>query len=282
MKTLLAAMMALGFTVGNAQSLPQIGIATNLENDSLTYAAGYTCLVESIAKIMSPRSVTDEQFADNKKRMSHLRVPIYAVNIFMPGDLKLVGPTVDESAIIAYAEQVFQRCEKAGITLIVWGSGGARRVPDGFAQEKAREQFAAVARKVAVVAARYKIVLALENLNSTETNFITTAREALEMVTAVNHPNFRLCVDIYHMLMENEKPDVIELTEPYLIHVDIAENKTRTPPGVNGDDFGPYLLALKKVNYTGKIILECRWENLKQQAKPAHDNLLAQLKSAYR
>ena len=62
---------------------------------------------------------------------------------------------------------------------------------------------------MAAVAAKYDVILALENLNSTECNFINTLSEALAVVKAVDHPNFRLCVDIYHMLKENESPAAI-------------------------------------------------------------------------
>jgi sugar phosphate isomerase/epimerase len=124
-------------------------------------------------------------------------------------------------------------------------------------------------------------MLALENLNSTETNFITTAAEALAMVKRVDHPNFRLCIDIYHMLKENESPDVIEAASKYVVHCDIAEKLNRTPPGVAKEDFRPYLKALKKIKYTGKIVIEGRWENLATQALPAYQYLQQQIDEVY-
>ncbi|MBL7858621.1 MAG: sugar phosphate isomerase/epimerase [Cyclobacteriaceae bacterium] len=260
---------------------PQIGIVQNLERDSLLATAGFDCLVESVASMISPKNVSAEQFEQNLNRLKNLRLPVYAFNIFMPGELKLVGPAMDEAAILGYAEIVFQRCQQAGVHMIIWGSGGARRIPDGFTKKKATTQFISLARKVSSLAKKYNITLALENLNRTETNFINTLQEAHDVVKKVNHPNFRLCADIYHMLMENEPPARIESSKKYLVHVDIAEKNGRTPPGVDGEDFKPYLKALKKINYTGKIILECRWENLSTQAAPAFLYLEQQLKAVY-
>jgi sugar phosphate isomerase/epimerase len=165
--------------------------------------------------------------------------------------------------------------------MVIWGSGGARRVPDGYDKVKAREQFVAVARKVAVVAKEYRIRLALENLNSTETNFINTVDDALKIVKDVNHPNFRLCVDIYHMLMENEPPAIIERTGDYLIHCDIAEREGRAAPGVHGQDFTPYLRALKKARYHQLIVLECRWNKVETEISQGRTELLRQLEIAY-
>ncbi|MEQ1586907.1 MAG: sugar phosphate isomerase/epimerase family protein [Cyclobacteriaceae bacterium] len=261
---------------------PEIGIVENLSNDSLLYANGYLHLVESVGKIFSPRTVTDQQFDDILKRIKLLKVSLYAMNIFIPGELKVVGPKVDEATIIAYAEGVFKRCQLANVSLVVWGSGGSRRLPEGFDPVEARNQFITIARKVAGVAQRYQITLALENLNRTETNFITSLEEALDVVKQVDHPNFKLCADIYHMLKENEPFAVIKKTKGYLVHCDLAERENRTPPGVQGDDFREYLSVLKKIKYHGKIMLECRWNNLATQAGPARLYLQKQIDEVWK
>ena len=260
---------------------PEIGIVQDFERDSLMYAYGYRCIVESIVKCISPKQLSEEAFVQQLSNFKQLKVPIYAFNIFMPGDMKLVGPDVNRQAILDYSRIVFARCQRAGINMIIWGSGGARRVPDGFDHEKATAQFIEVARDVASLAKEFNIILALENLNSTETNFINTVEDALKTVKAVDKPNFRLCADIYHMLMENESAEILRSTKGYLIHCDIAEKNGRTPPGVNGDDFRPYLKALRDVGYSGKIILECRWKDIFVQGLTARTNLQRQIDEVY-
>jgi sugar phosphate isomerase/epimerase len=279
MKSFLLLLFIVGGTTLVAQKKPEIGIAQSLEYDSLLSASGYHYLVESVGKLFSPVTVTDERFEKNLTRFRQLKLQIYALNIFMPGDLKLVGPIVDEAAILAYCEKVFQRCKAANVHLIVWGSGGARRIPDGFNRSKAREQFVSIARKVAVLASKYNVTLALENLNSTETNFINLVEEATRIVMDVSHPNFKLCVDIYHMLLENEGPSIIEFAGPLVIHCDIGEKVNRVAP--ISEDFTPYLKALKKIRYTGKIIIEGRWESLEKQAASSLNYLNNQIDLVY-
>lgn len=275
--------LAFTFPTAIAQKQPKIGVVQNLEYDSTLTDAGYSYLVESISKWISPRNVSEEKFEENLKTFKKLKTNLYAFNIFIPGELKLVGPDVHETEILSYSETVFSRCQKAGVKMIVWGSGGARRVPEGFDHAKATEQFVSIARKVADLARKYSITLALENLNSTETNFITTAHEAYLIVKKVDHPNFRLCVDIYHMLKEGESPTVILETKKYIIHCDIAEKENRTPPGVVGEDFRPYLKSLKEIGYTGLIVIEGRWDNdnLNAQARSAHQYLQKQISEVY-
>jgi len=260
---------------------PAIGIVQNIENDSLLQRYGYRYLVESVGKLISPRTVTDEQFQSNVLKIKNLRVPMYAFNIFIPGELKIVGPDVNEAALLTYVDKVFQRCQAAGVNRIIWGSGGSRRVPEGFDRTKAKEQFVSMAKKIADKASRYNITLALENLNSTETNFITTVEEALDIVKKVDHKNLRLCVDIYHMLKEGEAPASILKTKGYVIYCEVAEKEGRTPPGVQGDDFRPYFSALKQVGYNDKIMIECRWENVAAQGEIAFQKLQTQIQDVY-
>jgi sugar phosphate isomerase/epimerase len=261
---------------------PQIGIAQSLEHDSLLYASQYRFNVESASKLVSPKNVSDEQFKVNLALIKKLKVKIYAFNLFIPGDLKLVGPEINEPAVLAYAETVLKRTQQAGVKMIVWGSGGARRVPEGFDPARAIGQFADIARKISMLAKKYDVMLALENLNSTETNFITTAEQAYNMVKQVDHPNFRLCVDVYHMLKENESPSIIERAAGLVVHCDIAEKENRTPPGVKGEDFREYLRALKKINYKGVIVVEGRWDDLISQAAPAYQYLKQQIDEVYK
>lgn len=260
---------------------PAIGIVAPMRMDSLIARSGYSFLVESVQNLVSPKSVDDNRFENNLKQMAKLKTPIYALNIFIPGEIKVVGPSVKEAVVLAYVEKVFERSQKAGIKLIVWGSGTSRKVPTGFSPTMAKLQFIELARKVATLAARYGVVLALENLNQSETNFITSVHEAFEIVTLVNHPNFRLCADLYHMQVENEPVGVLLSVKDVLVHCDLAEKENRNPPGAF-NNFTEYFKLLKQINYSGAIVLECRWTNFPDQITPAYQSLQNQLNSVWR
>ncbi len=281
MKTLyLLVFVLFGLTLP-AQSVPEIGVVQELENDSLLHAAGFQLLVEGTPKLLSPRTVTEEQFQHSLATLRNLRVPLYACNLFLPGDLKVVGPEVNEAAVLGYVDTVLRRAHAAGLTLITWGSSASRRVPEGFDRGRAREQFIDMARRVAEVAARYDILLALENLNRTEANFINSVPEALDIVKAVDHPHFRLCVDIYHMLVDGDPATDITGVGDYAVYCELAEGEGRTPPGVQGVDFRPYLAALRAEGYTGKVVIECRWADLVGQGAAAYGELRRQIEAVY-
>src|SRR5262245_44425424 len=138
-----------------AQKKPEVGIAQSLEQDTLLYARGYRNIVDNVQRLFSPITVSDEQFEKNLSLIKNSKLKLYAVNVFMPGEVKLVGPDVDEMKVMLYCERVFIRCQLAGVKMIVWGSGGARKIPDGFDREKAKQQFIVIAKKVAALAKAY-------------------------------------------------------------------------------------------------------------------------------
>jgi sugar phosphate isomerase/epimerase len=266
----------------NAQTrLPVLGMTTSYKNDSLLHAEGFVYIEETVTKLLSP-DIPEDTFRLRLQQIRKMRCKLENCNGFFPGTMKLVGPAVNENQVLTYVDKVMQRAKITGIKTIVLGSGTARNIPDGVNHDSVRVQFIDLCRKMAVIAARYDCVIAIENLNSTETNFVTSLAEANNIVNAVHHPNFKLTADIYHMLKEHETADNIEKAGSNLVHCHIAEREKRTPPGVAGDDFRPYMLALHHIGFTGKISLECRWENMETQGRPALEYLRKQIISSYK
>jgi len=263
-----------------SQPMPQLGIASSMENDAILYESGFRLIGETVGKLLSPK-ISNEQILQNRSSLKQMHCQVYMCNSFFPGDLKIAGDEVDELRVLTYADTVFSRAAQLGIEAIVLGSGGSRRLPEDYDVQKAEAAFTKLAGKMAVLAKPYGVTIFLEALNSTETNFITTLQQAARIVRAVNHPNFRLNADIYHMLKENESPQHIVDAGNLIEYCEIAEKEERTYPGFKGDDFVPYLKALKKIKYSGHIFIEGRWTDLKVEAPLAKAYLEKQLKLAY-
>jgi sugar phosphate isomerase/epimerase len=244
----------LGFR-GYRQPIMQLGVVAPVEQDSMIYAAGFRMIGESVSKMLSP-SLSEERFRRNIAKIKKARCRVYMCNILFPPQMKIAGPVINEQQVLTYADSVFLRASRADIHLIVLGSGSARRIPDGYDTKKAQADFTVLCDKLALLAQKHKIILALESLEKAETNFLITLKSTAEVVRAVNKPNFKLNVDIYHMSREDESPQSIVDAGDLIIHCEIAEKETRTFPGVRGDDFKPYLRALKKANYKGPIFVE--------------------------
>jgi sugar phosphate isomerase/epimerase len=260
---------------------PTIGIITGKEQDSLFAKHGYPFREEGVGNTFSPRRVSEQDFLKNVDRVLGSQCKVLSANSFFHGYIKLVGPDRNEALALGYADTVFRRCHEAGLKIVVLGSGDARRIPDGYDHALARDEFISLVKKMAVLAGKHGITIAMENLNRGETNLGNSLEEVVGMVKEVGSRHFRATADIYHMLREHESASSIDRAGKLLVHCHIAENKDRARPGKNGEDFRTYFQAMKRVHYRGLIMMECGWTNMADEATPALVYLQGQLDEVY-
>ena len=238
----------------------RFGVCTSLSNSEVLKRSGFAYVEGSVQRDLEPGG-PDREFSKRLKEFDTCRLPVIACNSFIPGTLKVTGPDARPDSVLRYAETAFRRAASVGIRIIVFGSSGARSIPDGFDRQQARSQFISLLKKMGPVAGKYGITVAIENLQKSETNFINTVGEALVIAREVNNPNIRVLADIFHMMRENERPEALTAAGAWLVHCHIAELKDRTAPGMAGDDFRPYFSALRKMGYRGGISIEGSWKS---------------------
>lgn len=248
-----------------------LGVCTSYSNAALIKSLGYSFVEEGVGRFLIPdeKSGGDAQFAKNTALVKSVGVPVRSYTSFFPGNLKSVGEELHHEAILERADLALKRAKEIGSPNIVFGSGGSRRIPEGFDREKAKQQHIEVSRKMGVLAEKHGVTITIEPLNRSETNFVNSLAEGAEIVTAVNNPWFRLLCDIYHMKKDDEGPEQIRKYGKLITHCHIAEKANRTAPGVEGDDFRPYFKALKKIKYKNGLSLECRWKDFDTEVKNA-------------
>lgn len=259
-----------------------LGVCTGYGNAELIKSFGYSFVEEGVGRFLIPdaKSGGDAQYAKNLELVKATGFPVRSYTSFFPGDLKSVGPELHHEAILQRTELALKRAKEIGSRNIVFGSGGSRRIPDGFDREKAKQQHIELSRKMAPLAEKYGITISIEPLNTTETNFVNSLADGAEIVLAVNNPWFRLLCDIYHMKKDNEGPEQIRKFGKLIVHCHIAEKANRTPPGVEGDDFRPYFKALKKIKYQNGLSMECRWKDFNTEVKNAIEVVRTQWREA--
>ena len=92
---------------------------------------GYDYFEWTVGGLLKPLEGEDA-FAAALAAVRAAPLPCPAVNCFLPAELKVTGPAVDPAALDRYVTTACRRAETAGVRVIVFGSGAARRVPDGF------------------------------------------------------------------------------------------------------------------------------------------------------
>ena len=169
-------------------------------------------------------------------------VSLESMNVLFPGDFRLTGPQADFSAVDSYLEENLPKAQALGVKVVGFGSGGARRVPEGFPP----------------AAAAHGITCCVEPLNQKETNILTTSGECFRLVEAVNHPNLQLLVDLYHFDLEGESLSALVGYRGRLGHCHIAsaQNSRLVPQPWDGQDYLPFFRALAAMGYEGRLSLE--------------------------
>ncbi len=255
---------------------PLLGVCTSISNYEIIKKCGFNYIEESLSNFCIP-SDPEKTFDEKLVLLKNSSLPIYSCNNFIPGHFKFVGNETKHDEVIRWAEIGFSRARQANIKIISLGSGGARKIPDGFDRDKARVQFLELLVKLIPIAAKNDITICIEQLNHNETNFINCLAEANEIVNTVNLPHFKLLVDMYHMMIENENADEILKAGKNVYHCHIAEKQGRSAPGTFCENFKPYFSSLKKINYQGRISIECSWKDFHEQLPVAYEYLQKQI-----
>lgn len=189
-------------------------------------------------------------------------------NSLVPGELPLCGPNADLSALRTYLRRAFSRMAHLGAQVVVLGSGAARHIPEGYPRSDALDQLADALSLASDEAARAGIELALEHLNTKESNVFTTLAESQEFIERRGLSNARLLVDLHHLELENEPFEHVIAAAPLIAHVHVADGG-RGAPGVGGYDYAGFMKAVRATGYDRRISAECSWTNLGEQAAPS-------------
>jgi len=115
-------------------------------------------------------------------------------------------------------------------------------------------------QKVAELGAAAGRTFVLENLNLAVDHPGTpfaTAADTLALVRAVDHPNLRLNLDLYHaQIGEGNLIDLVTEALPYIGEIQVADVPGRCEPGTGEINYAGVAAALKRIGYTGVVGLE--------------------------
>jgi sugar phosphate isomerase/epimerase len=199
-------------------------------------------------------------------RVTHL-VP-ECFSSFVPPDITLVGDARERKRIEAYVAVSARRVAALGGKIIVFGSGKARSIPQGFSRKTAEDHLVEFLNLAADPAGANGIRIAIEPLNRSESNVVNSLAEAVALAERVNRPEIGVLVDFYHLDCEKESMDHIRQAGKRLIHVHVAD-AGRLYPGSGSYDYPGFWSALRGAGYDGRITIECNWRDFPKEVAPA-------------
>lgn len=222
----------------------------------------------------------DDEFEVLKKRVQQSGISCQVCNNLFPAKIRLTGPNVDMIQIRQYLEKALKKAAELGADTVVFGSGTAKNVPEGFSKEEAYQQVLEETRLMAPIAEKNGIMIVIEPIRTPECNLINSFEEGVSLAKEVSCKNVKVLIDYYHMVWEKESPEIlIKYGKEYLRHIHFSNPNMRTQEGLdfgrtypqrkNEWDYEKFIRCLKECGYDGRVSIEAGSDNFNEQAKNA-------------
>jgi sugar phosphate isomerase/epimerase len=246
------------------------GVCAGMDKAPVLAEAGYDYIELAAAGELAPE--TDETtWAAKRQAILALPLPAETFNLFVRGH-RIVGPDADPAVLRRYVETILGRAAEVGGSIVVFGSGGARNVPEGYDAGIAREQIVEFLHICADAGERADVTVVIEPLRHAESNIINRVSEAAELAREIGRPYVRCLADSFHMEAEAEPLDAIVDAADVLAHVHTADTE-RAAPGTGCYDHTALFRALRAARYDARLSIECGY-------KPDHGDFKTQVTRA--
>ncbi len=156
-----------------------------------------------------------------------------------------------------YYQEMIRFCAEIGGKVMVHGSPQQRNWEPHEYYQDVFQRTVEFYQNCMNTAQECGVTICFEPLTHAETNFINSARDALELIQAVNHPNFQLHLDVKAMCGGEFYPpaEVIKKYKDVLKHFH-TNDRNKKGPGTGDVDYKPIAAALKEIGYDGYLSVE--------------------------
>jgi D-psicose/D-tagatose/L-ribulose 3-epimerase len=189
-------------------SISHIAWPPEQEEFYLNRLAGYGCTGLEIAPSRlwpEPLAASQRERLSFKHRVQTYGLEISAMHalLYHRNDLGLFRAAAVEASTISYLKRLCVLAADLGAKILVFGSPKNRRRGE-LPYEAALAHAASFFSQIASTAADEGVRLCIEPLGPRETDFISTAKEGLDLVEMVNHQGFGLHLDAKAVAEEGE------------------------------------------------------------------------------
>lgn len=155
----------------------------------------------------------------------------------------------------AYLLALIKFCADLGGKVLTFGSPQQRDIPSDRSREAAVASAVEIFRRCGEEAERRGVLFCLESLSGS--NFLTTARETLEIVHMADRPGLQMMLHVPKNVTADGRSlsEILDEAAPHLFHIHVND-PNGLGPGMGEADFLPILRALRQVDYDGWISVE--------------------------
>ncbi|MBN2090967.1 sugar phosphate isomerase/epimerase [candidate division KSB1 bacterium] len=199
------------------------------------------------------RRETLRNFAENHK------IDLIGLNkvLIGPAGLLLFSPhdTV-RSFILNYLLNLIDLCADLGGNRLIFDSPRQRNISPTQNFSDVWEFVCTLFSNLMQKATERNVTICFEALSPTETNFMNTVAETLELINQVNHPNFLLNLNFKAMCEEELSiPQIIQDAKNYIGHIHL-DGPTMIQSGNSVPDLESLIEALRNAGYCQYLTIE--------------------------
>jgi len=157
-----------------------------------------------------------------------------------------------------YFNVLIDLCHDLGGRVMVIGSPKQRSLVDGQTYEGAWKRAVEMFRGACDKARGAGVTLCIEPLAKAETDFINTVAEGVKMMREINHPNFKVHLDVKAMAAEGTPsiPEIIRSVKASEIGHFHVNDANLYGPGMGDVDYGPIAAAVRAIGWREWLSVE--------------------------
>lgn len=228
-----------------------------------------------------PTKESEEEIKKYKNFWNDQGINIIALQSVLYGhpELTIFDDEKTRNATFSYLSSIIKISSTLGAKVIVFGSPKNRNVSlvkMSEAWNTGKDFFYKLGEK----AKEYEVKFCIEpNPKEYGTNFINNTNEAINFIEKVNHPNFRLHMDLSTLTLNGEDiSESIRKGSHLLSHFHISEPYLKPVNKNNIEVYKKAIKTLKEINYKGSVSIEMLTDKGKE-LKQIDEALLAVLES---
>jgi D-psicose/D-tagatose/L-ribulose 3-epimerase len=214
---------------------------------------GYDYVEIPLAQAMD---LGEDDFTELTGLLGKENLPCFCCNNFFPAGIRLTGEHTDKNQIREYMVKALERAVLLGAKCVVFGSSGARNVPEGWPVQKAYGQIIEVLHMIDGEAGKRNIRIAIEPISRGEGNIICSLTEAYGLCRDACCESVELLVDFYHFSREHENPEAIRKASGHIIHIHYSDPEKRSFPNGGDENARVFFRTLKECGYDGTVSVE--------------------------
>ena len=136
----------------------RFGLCTDIRNVKDVQEVGFDYIE---GKLNQFALWSEEEFESVLELFSSSSIKMETTSLLLPKTMKVIGREYNEKELLSYLDVAFSRMDKLGSSLVVFGSGKSRMIPDGETWQKSFLSLVEVTKLIGKKAAEYGISIAI-------------------------------------------------------------------------------------------------------------------------